>query len=66
MNMQKIIRALDFFGEVWYTMRRLRPRRTVAQLVEHDTFNVGVAGSIPASPTTLSLNVYSDGRSIVD
>ena len=26
--------------------------RTVAQLVEHDTFNVGVAGSIPASPTT--------------
>ena len=28
-----------------------RPR-TVAQLVEHDTFNVGVAGPIPASPTT--------------
>ena len=25
---------------------------TVAQLVEHDTFNVGVAGPIPASPTT--------------
>ena len=28
--------------------------RTVAQLVEHDTFNVGVAGPIPASPTTLN------------
>ena len=26
-------------------------QRTVAQLVEHDTFNVGVAGPIPASPT---------------
>ena len=33
--------------------------RTVAQLVEHDTFNVGVAGPIPASPTK---NAVSPGQ----
>ena len=27
----------------------------VAQLVEHDTFNVGVAGSIPASRTKMNI-----------
>ena len=38
-------------GVIRYTMRRFNTG-TVAQLVEHDTFNVGVAGPIPASPTT--------------
>ena len=37
--------------------------RTVAQLVEHDTFNVGVAGPIPASPTTIAVKLYGSLKS---
>ena len=48
---------------IYYT--RFRPKRTVAQLVEHDTFNVGVAGSIPASPIPSSANKRERTRSAV-
>ena len=46
-----IQKILALQKEVCYHFASLRP---LAQLVEHDTFNVGVAGSIPARPTILA------------
>ena len=49
-----IQKILALQKEVCYHFASLRP---LAQLVEHDTFNVGVAGSIPARPTIFLFSV---------
>ena len=51
--------TIDSGRKLWFNTRAFAKfritRRTVAQSVEHLTFNEGVAGSIPASPTITSV-----------
>lgn len=45
------VRSIDTRLFLWFNPRHVFTYWTIAQSVEHDTFNVGVVGSNPTGPT---------------